>query len=171
MQKELAAIGETGLDYYNATAPKELQTEQFIRYIDLAKRSSLPLMIHCRSAFHDCFQLLDHYYKGAPFLIHCFTGTLEEAYQVLERGGYLSFSGIATFKKSTALQEVIAKIPLDQVVIETDAPFLAPHPFRGSVNEPALVAYVAKTIAEIKEKPVEEIAATLTHNAKTFFRL
>ncbi len=174
--KELAknpkvkAIGEIGLDYYYEHSPREIQLQRFEEQVQLAKDLHLPLSIHCREAFQDCFDILNKisYFYG---VFHCFTGTQEEAKKALELGFYISFSGIVTFKKSTALQEVAKQIPLEKMLIETDAPFLAPEPHRGKRNEPAFVVLTAQKIADLKNTPLETVAQKTTHNAKTLFKL
>jgi TatD DNase family protein len=133
----LVAIGETGLDYHYTHSPKEIQIDFLRRYLRLAKECHLPVVIHCRDAFADFFQILDEEYVGGKGVLHCFTGTLDEAKEVVKRGFYLSLSGIVTFKKSVALQEVAAFVPLENLLIETDAPYLAPQSKRGKMNEPA----------------------------------
>jgi TatD DNase family protein len=171
----LAGIGETGLDYYYAHSPKELQKEYLRNYLRLAGKYNLPVVIHCREAWHDFFTILDE--ENAPLkepikgVLHCFTGNKEEAQEVLKRGFYLSLSGIVTFKKSLILQEVAAFVPLDALLIETDSPYLAPQTRRGKKNEPAFVVEVAEKIAEIKGCGVEEVAnATLKNTACLFLK-
>lgn len=153
----LEVIGETGLDYFHHLHTKETQKKWFIRYLELAQEAKLPVAIHCREAFQDLFEVMDAHYKGAAIL-HCFTGTLDEALQVVKRGWCLSFSGIITFPKSEPLRQVVKEIPLEHLLIETDAPYLAPVPFRGKVNEPAYVVKVAEMIADIKRVPFEKVA-------------
>lgn len=167
---KVKAIGEIGLDYYYEHSPKEVQLQRFEEQVRLAQELKLPMSIHCREAFQDCFDILNkvHYYKG---VFHCFTGTQDEAKKVLELGFYISFSGIITFKKSTALQEVVKHVPLEKMLIETDAPFLAPEPHRGKRNEPAFVVLTAQKIAELKNTPLKTIAQKTTHNTKTLFNL
>lgn len=164
--REIVAIGETGLDFYNATAPKEVQIPLLIRYLHLAQETRLPLIFHCRNAFSDLFEVVDRDYQGkGPVVLHCFTGTWEEAQAVLERGWLLSLSGIVTFKKSLELQEIAKRVPLEQLLIETDAPFLAPQSQRGKRNEPAFVPEVAEWIARLKGIAVEVVAEATFLNA------
>lgn len=163
---KLVAIGETGLDLVNAEGPLELQIAWFKRHIALAEKAQKPLVIHCREAFPPFFEVIDSY-KG-PLVLHCFTGTEKEADELIKRGFYISFSGIITFKKSEALREVVKKVPLERMMIETDAPWLAPQSKRGKTNEPAFVIEVAETVKAIKGCPVEEQLYT---NTATFFRL
>jgi TatD DNase family protein len=172
---DLVAVGESGLDYYYAHSPKEIQKRFLVRYLQLATECSLPMVIHCREAFADFFSIIDAEYcvngRHLPGVLHCFTGTLDEAKQVLDRGWYLSLSGIITFKKSEQLREVAKMVPLDQLLIETDAPYLAPQSHRGRTNEPAFVIETAATIASVKGIPLEEVAAPTSANAKKLFSL
>lgn len=168
-QKKLSAIGETGLDYYYEHSPRELQKKFLIQYFHLSIQTNLPLIFHCREAFEDLFLLADAEYKHSSGLLHCFTGTLEEAKQVLDRGWNLSFSGIITFKKSEALREVVRYVPLDRLCIETDAPFLAPQSKRGVLNEPSFMLETAKVVSELKNISIEEVAQSTAKNARAFF--
>lgn len=168
---KLVAVGETGLDYYNARSSRERQKDYLRKYLRLARECDLPVVIHCREAFQDFFSILDEEFQGGKGVLHCFTGTLEEAKEVVARGFYLSLSGIVTFKNSHALREVAAFVPLEKLLIETDAPYLAPHSKRGKVNEPAFLPEVAATIAGVKNISVEEVARSTTLNAVELFRL
>lgn len=169
----LVAVGETGLDYYYAHSPQELQKVFLRRYLHLALECRLPVIIHCREAFADFFEILDAEYRvqgaWAPGVLHCFTGSLQEAHEVLRRGWYLSLSGIVTFKKSDQLRQVAQAVPLDQLLIETDAPYLAPQSHRGKVNEPAFLPEVGHLIAEVKGISHEEVALATSQNARTLF--
>lgn len=169
--KELVAIGETGLDYHYEYSPKEKQKEFLLLYFALAKKSNLPLVIHCRDAFDDLFQLAEEYYKDSPAVLHCFTGNLTEAKRVLDRGWYVSFSGIVTFAKSETLREVAKYVPISQMLIETDAPYLAPQSKRGKTNHSAFLPETAEMIAKIKNVPLETIASQTFANAQSFFSL
>jgi TatD DNase family protein len=167
----LIAVGETGLDYHYYAASKELQQQFLRRYLRLAKACKLPVIIHCREAFNDLFQILDEEYAEGPGVLHCFTGTLEEAQELIRRGWYLSLSGIVTFKKSQALQQVASTIPLEQLLIETDAPYLAPAPYRGQLNEPAYLRATAQFLADLRAITLEELANTTCQNTKNLFHL
>lgn len=168
--KQLIAVGETGLDYYYEHSPKELQQDYLKKYFNLAQETKLPTVIHCREAFDDLFSIADaHYEKCAPLILHCFTGTLDEAKEVIKRGWYLSLSGIVTFKKSQELRDVAKITPLNQLLIETDAPYLAPMPYRSKTNEPAFVIETAKCIAECKNIDVEDLASATFENACSVF--
>ena len=172
LSKKLVAVGETGLDYYNSEAPKEIQKKLLIRYLDLSVRAGLPVIFHCREAFDDLFPIVDAEYPSAkPAVLHCFTGTLFEAEEVLKRGWYLSISGIVTFKKSDFLREVAKMVPLSQLLIETDAPYLAPQSKRGKQNEPGYIVETAQKIADVKGITLEEVAlATYENGSKLFFK-
>ena len=167
---KVVAIGETGLDYYYEHSPKPEQIANFRAHITAARQSALPLIVHTRDADDDTISVLeDEMGKGAfSGLIHCFTGTQRLADAALALGFYISVSGIATFKNSQALRDVIKTVPLDRLLVETDAPFLAPVPHRGKTNEPAFVVHTAKMLAELKGIGEAELAAATTEN---FFRL
>jgi len=167
----LSAIGETGLDYHYTHSDKETQKAFLIRYFDLAIQTKLPLIFHCREAFFDLFALSDSHYRHQSAVLHCFTGSLEEAKGCLERGWLISFSGIVTFKKSAALREVATYVPLDRMLIETDAPYLAPHSKRGKLNEPGYIRETAACIAAVKGISVEEVAQATGDNVRKMFAL
>lgn len=175
LAKKLVAIGETGLDYHYTHSPKELQQDFLRRYLHLALECQLPVVIHCRDAFADFFSILDSDYvvngKHQKGVLHCFTGTVEEASEVLARGFYLSISGIATFKKSEQLRDVIRMTPLEQLLIETDTPYLAPQSHRGELNEPAYLVEIAKVVANVKGIDLKEVAKVTSANAKALFNL
>ena len=172
---KLVAVGETGLDYHYYRSSADIQKKYLRRYLELALACKLPVVIHCRDAFEDFFSILDAIYvvngKHAAGVLHCFTGTANEADQVMERDWYLSLSGIVTFKKSEELREVAKRVPLNRLLIETDAPYLAPQKHRGKTNEPAFISNTAEVIAQIKEIPVEEVASASADNARRLFSL
>jgi len=168
---DLVAIGETGLDYFYEHSPKALQQRFLRRYLDLARKVSLPIIFHCRDAFADLFSITDEQYKDLPAVLHCFTGSLEEARDVLDRGWYISFSGIITYKKSEALRQVVDFAPLDRIFVETDSPYLAPQKWRGKQNEPAYMIETVKTIAERKGIPIAEVKKQTSLNISQFFSL
>lgn len=174
-QGHLIAIGETGLDYYYHHSSPEIQKEFLKRYLQLALECQLPVVIHCREAFKDFFNILDRDYKlngkWAPGVLHCFTGTVEEAEEVIKRGWFLSLSGIVTFKKSEILRQVAKIVPLHQLLIETDSPYLAPQSKRGKINEPAYLYETAQLIAETKGISLEELAAATVQNTCNLFKL
>lgn len=172
---DLVAIGETGLDFYYERAPRTTQQEFLARYAALACEVELPLVIHCRSAFEAFYEIMRSDYFGKPGalpgILHCFTGTLKEAAPALDEGWAVSLSGILTFKKSEVLQSVARDVPFDRIVIETDAPWLAPQSRRGKTNEPAYVVEVGEMLAHIRGVEPREAARITTANAKRIFRL
>ncbi len=168
---KVVAIGEAGLDYFYDNAPREAQVEGLHRQIAAARETGLPLVIHSRSADEDMAAILtEEAGKGAfPFLLHCFSSGAELARIGVELGGYVSFSGILTFPKSQELRDIAKTIPRDRLIVETDAPYLAPKPFRGKRNEPAYVAHTAEVLAETIGVSKEEIAEITTENALRVF--
>lgn len=163
----LSAVGETGLDYHYEHSPKEKQKAFLIRYLHLAAKCRRPAIFHCREAFADLFEIADaEYPKGAPAILHCFTGTLQEAREVVKRGWHVSFSGIVTFKKSEELREAAKWVPLSQLLIETDTPYLAPQSRRGRQNEPAFLPETARAIAGVRGISLEELAEASFANAE-----
>ena len=166
---KVVALGETGLDYYYGHSPRAAQIANFRVHIAAARETGLPLVVHTRDAEDDSIAILTEAKdKGVGGVIHCFTGTAKLARAALDLGFYISASGIATFKKSEDLRAVFADVPLDRLLVETDAPYLAPQPYRGKRNEPAFVVETAKTIAAVKGVEPEALAAATTDN---FFRL
>ncbi|TPJ30546.1 TatD family hydrolase [Mesorhizobium sp. B2-8-3] len=167
---KVVAIGEAGLDYYYDKAPRDAQAQGFRTHIAAARRTGLPLVIHSRDADDDMAAILeDETGKGAfPFILHCFSSGRRLAEVGVALGGYVSFSGILTFKNSTELRAIAADVPRDRLLVETDAPYLAPVPHRGKRNEPAYVANTAKVLAETIGVSEAEIADITTGN---FFRL
>lgn len=167
----LKAIGETGLDYHYEHSYRNTQQKLLKRYLNLALECRLPVVIHCREAFEDFFAIIDEVYRDSPGVLHCFTGTLSEAKQVLDRGWMLSLSGIVTFKKSDPLREVAKYVPLDRLLIETDAPFLAPQSKRGKPNESSFLPEIAQEIARVKGLSPEHVAEATTANACRLFHI
>jgi TatD DNase family protein len=167
---KVVAIGEAGLDYFYQKSPKEAQADGFRRHIAAARITGLPLEIHTRDADEDTIRILeDEHAKGAfPALLHCYTGGEALARRAVELGLYVSFTGVITFKKSEALRAIAAEVPLDRLLVETDAPYLAPDPFRGKTNEPAYVVHTAAALAKVKGLTTDEIGSATTEN---FFRL
>lgn len=164
------AIGEAGLDYFYDNAPKEAQETGLRRHIAASRLTGLPLVIHSRSAdVHMAAVLSDEMGQGAfPFVLHCFTAGADLARRALELGGYISFSGIITFKNAEEIREVAKFVPADRYLVETDAPYLAPVPHRGGTNEPSYVAHTAAKVAEVRGISLEQLGAETTDN---FFRL
>ncbi len=168
---KVVAIGECGLDYFYDTQTPEDQKTGFLRHIEAARRTQLPLVIHSRSADEDMAAILRRETgKGAfPFILHCFSSGEALARAGVELGGYVSFSGILTFPKSTELRDIAKDVPLDRLLVETDAPYLAPKPWRGKRNEPSYVVNTAEVLAETKGVSFEEIARITTGNALRVF--
>jgi len=167
----VVAVGEAGLDYHYDYSPRGDQRKVFAEQIEMANKSNLPLVIHTREAWEETFKILDS--EGVPksTVFHCFTGGTIEAKECLERGAYLSFSGIITFKRSESLREAASECPLDRAMIETDSPYLTPVPLRGKKNEPANVGLVGQELAYLQDKSSEEIALATTQNALDFYGL
>lgn len=162
---KVVAVGECGLDYYYDHSPRDVQRTAFAAQIQLAHERGLPLVIHTRDAWADTFDVLDA--EGVPerTVFHCFTGGPDEARACLDRGAFLSFSGIVTFKTAADLREAAALTPLDRLLIETDAPYLAPVPHRGKTNEPAFVPLVATCLADVRREPLAALAFASLSNA------
>ncbi len=167
---KVVAIGEAGLDYYYQKSTRENQAEGFRRHIAAARITGLPLEIHTRDADDDCKAILEEEHaRGAfPAILHCYTGGMDLAMRAIELGLYVSFTGVASFKKSDALREIAKAVPLNRILVETDAPYLAPEPLRGKTNEPAYVVHTAAAIAKARGISVDAIADATTEN---FFRL
>lgn len=171
-EPRVVGLGETGLDFHYDNSPREDQRAHFRGFIRLARELGLPLSIHVRDAYSEATHILRLEGEGQVCgVMHCFTGSVEEAKPLLDLGLSLSFSGIVTFKNARALREVVRVVPLDRLLIETDCPLLAPVPYRGRRNEPAYVVEVAKTVAEEKGRPLAEVAEITRHNAERLFRL
>jgi TatD DNase family protein len=168
---KVVAIGEAGLDYFYDNAPRDAQAEGLRRHIAAARTTGLPLVIHSRSADDDMAAILtEESGRGAfPFLLHCFSSGPNLARIGVELGGYVSFSGILTFPKSEELRDIARTVPRDRMIVETDAPYLAPKPFRGKRNEPAYVAHTAEVLAQAIGVSSEEIAEITTENAFRIF--
>ena len=168
----VVAIGETGLDYYYDFSPREAQRETFARHIDLARRLDMPLVLHIRDAHDEAFEIVDACApRENPGIVHCFTGTPTEARGWLDRGWHVSFSGIATFPSATPVLEAARACPADRILIETDAPFLAPKPMRGRKNEPAFVSFTCAILAAARGVSAEQFAAETTANTRRVLNL
>ncbi|QWR77815.1 YchF/TatD family DNA exonuclease [Candidatus Magnetomonas plexicatena] len=168
--KKCVAIGETGLDYYHNHSPKDVQKRAFIKQIELAKETSLPLIIHSRDASEDTLRILtDH--KVTQGVFHCFTANVETAKEVMLMGLHVSFSGTVTFKNNPEVEKVVNTVSDNHLLVETDAPYLAPVPHRGKRNEPAYVVHTAKKIAQLRGILLEDVDRITTLNAQTLFRL
>ena len=168
----VVAIGETGLDYYYNHSPHEMQRRVFTQFIHMARNTGLPIVVHERDAARETVELLCS--EGAGKLsgvIHCFTGSYEAACAYLDLGFYLSFTGIITFKNAESLRDVVRKVPLENMLVETDSPFLTPVPHRGKRNEPAYVRFVAETIADLKGVSLAEVGEKTSGNVHRLFNL
>jgi TatD DNase family protein len=178
-EPEVIACGEIGLDYYHPGAPHDIQRAGLIRQLEIASARRRPILIHCRGtnesadAWNDLFVVLDGHWRstGLGGVMHCFGGGWEEARRSLDLGFLISFAGNVTYAKAQPLRDVAARIPLDRMLVETDAPWLAPGPLRGKRNEPAMVTHTAETLAQAKSATTEEIAAATTANFARLFGL
>jgi TatD DNase family protein len=169
--EKVVGWGEIGLDYYYDNSPRDVQRKIFRRQVELGRSCDLPIIIHTRDAEDDTIAILRDAPPGISGVIHCFTGTQDLAETAIGMGFYISFSGVLTFKTAGYLQEVARYAPLDNILIETDCPYLAPVPHRGKRNEPAFVKDTAAKLAEIKGKSIDEIARITSANFKRLFRL
>ncbi len=168
----VVAIGETGLDYYYDHSPRQAQQEAFARFIDLARRVGKPVVCHIRDAHEDARAILAEHRAGElGVVIHCFTGTPDDAAAYAEAGYYVSFSGIVTYKTAQPLRDSVPRVPRDRLLIETDCPYLAPIPKRGKRNEPAFLTHTAEVVAAAAGMSFEELAAQTTANTARIFRL
>lgn len=166
---KVVALGETGLDYYYSNDDKALQQESFIIHLKAAAKAQLPVIVHTRDARADTLALIkEHGSESSAGVLHCFTESWEMAEKAIEMNYMISISGIVTFKNAHELKDVVKRIPLDRLLVETDSPYLAPVPFRGKPNEPKYVREVAEYIAELKQVPFTELAEATTRN---FYRL
>ena len=170
--EKVVAYGVIGLDFVKQYAPRHIQLEHYIKQVELAKKVGLPLVIHDREAHHEILQTLTN---EVPFaaggVMHCFSGDWQLATQILDLGFYISIPGVVTFNKANDLQEVAQKVPIDRLILETDAPFLAPVPYRGRTNIPEYMLYTAQKVADLRGITLEEIARTTTDNAQKLFNI
>ncbi|CCQ93250.1 metal-dependent DNase [[Clostridium] ultunense Esp] len=171
-REKVVAIGEIGLDYYYDNSPRDIQQKRFIEQLNLAKEVDLPVIIHTREATKDTFDILKEAQDGSlEGVMHCFSGSVEMAMEYIKLGFYISLAGPVTFKNARVSKEVAKAVPLDKLMIETDAPYLTPEPYRGKRNEPFYVRYVAGTIAELRGISFEEVAKQTSENTKKLFRI
>src|SRR5215470_970792 len=170
---KVIAWGEIGLDYFYDHSPRDLQAKVFSAEMELARAAKLPIIIHCRDAWDDCLAQIEREWEssGLGGILHCFTGTLGHAERALDMGFLISFAGNATYPKAHNLREVAKALPIRNILIETDAPYLPPQPYRGKRNEPAYVAEVAKTLAAVRDLAPEEIAAVTAENFRRLFHI
>lgn len=165
------AVGETGLDYHYDFSPRQIQRELFIRQLELARDLRRPAVIHSREAIDETLQIMADFTQ-VSVVFHCFTGSLSDARKIIAAGHLIGLTGVVTFKKSDELREVARFIPDDRLLVETDAPYLAPEPFRRQkVNEPAMVVHTARAIADVRGVDLEHIDRITTDNASRFFKL
>jgi TatD DNase family protein len=176
-RNRVVAVGEMGLDYHYDFAPKDAQRKAFLGQLNLARELDLPIVIHCREAYDDCLEILKDFYGSEPAdssrprgVLHCWFGTIDQAKESVALGFLLGIGGACTFKKADELHRVVSEIPLEYLVLETDAPFMAPVPYRGKRNEPAFLTHVIARIAELKGITAEEVDKTTTANAKRLYR-
>jgi TatD DNase family protein len=170
--EKVVAVGETGLDYYYNHSPRDMQRRAFTQFIHMARETGLPIVVHERDAAQEAAELLREESDGdLRGVIHCFTGSYHAARVYLDLGFYLSFTGIITFKNAEPLRDVVRKIPLERMLVETDSPYLTPVPHRGKRNEPAYVRLVAETVAKLKEISLDEVATVTTRNVCELFKI
>ena len=167
---KVVAVGEIGLDYYYLKSPKEAQLNAFRKQLDMSLKYNLPVVIHSRNADEDTMDVLSHYDRSLRGVIHSFTAGKKLAQYALANGFYLGFNGIITFKNAANVREVLEITPLENVLLETDSPFLAPVPHRGKENSPCLLPLVAKAVAQIKSIPLERVVEQTSTNAEKLFR-
>ena len=164
-------IGEIGLDYYWDKSFNDLQKEVFIKQIKLANELNFPISVHDREAHKDSFDILTEFNKNSIVIMHCFSGSVEFMHECVKQGWYIAIGGVVTFKNAIKMKEVAKEVPLDKLLIETDAPYLTPVPYRGKTNQPAYVKYVAEEIANLRNTSFEEINEQTTKNAKLVFKI
>lgn len=168
---KVKAVGEIGLDYYWDKSFVDLQKEVYVKQILLANKLNLPIVIHDREAHKDAYDLLLEYNQSSKALFHCFSGSVEFMRECVKKGWYIALGGVVTFKNAVKMKDVAREIPLDKLVLETDSPYLTPVPFRGKLNTPAYVRYVAEEIANLRQMPLNELIDITTNNAERFFEI
>jgi len=170
---KVIAFGEIGLDYFYDHSPRDVQDRVFRQQMELARAARLPIIIHCRDAWDDCLRVLEEAWRSTSLggILHCFTGSLEHAQRALDLGFLISFTGNITYPKAQDIRDVAKVLPMSNILIETDSPYLAPQPHRGKRNEPAYVLEVAKALASVRNLELQETAETTTANFRRFFRL
>jgi TatD DNase family protein len=170
--RRVVAVGEIGLDYFHDRQPRPIQAECMRAQVQLAVDSAKPAIFHVRDAWEDFFQIVSEFAPSMrPSVMHCFSGDWGVARRCLDLGLYLSIPGVVTFPKAESLRDVVKRAPADRLLVETDAPYLAPVPYRGKINEPAFVLHTAAKVAEIRKEPLEKVAAQTTQNARAVFEL
>ena len=166
---KVVAIGEIGLDYYYDFSPREVQRSVFIRQLDVARQTNMPFIIHDRDAHGDLLEILKKEAKGLKGVLHCFSGSLEMANEAIKMGLYISIAGPVTFKNAAKLPEIVTKVPLEYLLVETDSPYLTPQPYRGKRNEPAYVKLVAEQVANLRGIEMDVLAKATSENVKKLF--
>jgi len=171
--EKVVAIGETGLDYHYDFSPREKQKKVFVEHLKMAAELNLPVIIHCREAFDETLQILEENRSGIKAIVfHCFSGNASQAKIVLDKGFYISFTGVVTFKNAQIKQEAAKIVPLDRLMLETDSPYMSPEPVRKQkINEPALMIHTARFLAELKQMDLADFADAVTATSRTFFAL
>jgi len=169
---KIVAVGEIGLDYHYDNSPRDVQRRVLVAQMEIAAAARRPIVIHCREAWDDCLRLLEEHWRAHALggILHCFSGTWDDACRGIEMGFCVSFAGNVTFPKAQSLREVAVQVPLDHLLTETDCPFLTPVPHRGKRNEPAFVRHTAEHIARLRGIPAEELGAATTANLLRFVR-
>lgn len=170
-QEKVVAYGEIGLDFFRNLSPRATQIRRFGEQLELASELDLPVVIHDREAHRETLEQLKSWKGARRGIIHCFSGDHAMAKQCIGLGFYISIPGTVTFEKNETLRSIVRDLPLDSLLVETDCPYLTPHPFRGRRNEPAYVVHTARKVAEIKGLPFEDVAAVTTANAKRVFNI
>ena len=165
------AVGEIGLDFHYDFSPRDIQQEVFYRQMEIAMDARKPIIIHTREAWTETLRMLREQWQGGPGIFHCFTGTADEALEAVDLGFYVAFGGVLTFPKSDSVREAARLVPMDRLLLETDAPYLAPLPHRGKRNEPAFTAFTAQKLAEVRQCSTDEIAERTTRNFNDLFHL
>jgi len=171
--EKVVAIGETGLDYHYDFSPREEQKKVFAEHLKIAAELNLPIIIHCREAFDETIEILEEYSSGIKKIVfHCFSGSAEQAKIVLDKGFYISFTGVVTFKNAEKTRLAASVVPLDRLMLETDCPYMSPEPMRRQkVNEPALLIHTAKFLAELKGMDLTDFVEAVTATSRAFFKI
>lgn len=171
VREKIVAVGEIGLDYYWDRESHDLQKKWFIRQLELAREKNMPVIIHSREAAADTFQIMKQHAQGMKAVIHCYSYSAEMAAEYVKMGYYIGVGGVVTFKNAKKLKQVVKEIPLENIVLETDCPYLAPVPFRGKRNSSLYLTYVAEEIAEIKDVTVEKVIRQTEENSRNLYDL
>jgi len=170
-QDKVVAIGEIGLDYYRDLSPRDTQRTVFVRQIDVARQMNMPFIIHDRDAHKDVMDIIRSEAKGLIGVLHCFSGSLEMAKEIIKLGFYISIAGPVTFKNAAKLPDIVASVPQERLLVETDCPYLTPHPHRGKRNEPAYVRLVAEQVASLRGIELSALAEITSANTKRLFKI